>query len=496
MTRRLPSVGGDSNEWGTVLNDFLSFSVNDTITKDPTDPSQSSVFFANMHWTLDWAGSSPGIDGPSPMTGFFGPRGVFQLEGVMTTNYRQGQYSLAPLSFVDQLLVRNNPGQNAAFTPAWHFCAFRMYAAEGTTINADRTDINIGPAAFIDQHTYLSTGGGQLNLTQDADHEHISFLSWPTACGNVTINRRIGYWAHNMSAIGATNGSTLTGVLGDRITYPVDNGTVAVGTQIGALVDRLTGATNNYGIVCDSPVLLWSDSPTLTTAPSAAALKFGAGGEVLTYNYASPSHKNIHMTQTVKYKQAPSGFLGTMGILYDGTITNDPTFTGSIAFADAFEWSPTVKGDTNATTMTAVRGFLSAPVVSTANSGTLAVTNVIGVTSGLTVNAGGTVTNMSSFTVSDATGAGTVTNQYGIDIANLTKGATKNRPIRLGTGRGIELANDTAHDTTTTLPASSMSIYQKGNNIVFAYNDAGTMRFLYAPLTGVGTTWTHDTTGP
>jgi hypothetical protein len=41
-----------------------------------------------------------------------------------------------------------------------------------------------------------------------------------------------------------------------------------------------------------------------------------------------------------------------------------------------------------------------------------------------------------------------------------------------------------------------MRVYLKADNLVFQFNQAGTTRYLYIPLTGTGTTWTHDTTGP
>jgi hypothetical protein len=78
----------------------------------------------------------------------------------------------------------------------------------------------------------------------------------------------------------------------------------------------------------------------------------------------------------------------------------------------------------------------------------------------------------------------------------LTKAGTKNRSIRINKG-GFEWATqETANDGTSQLAASAASVYIKGGNLCFAYNDAGAMRYLYIALTGTGTTWTHSTTGP
>src|SRR5262249_38299886 len=37
-------------------------------------------------------------------------------------------------------------------------------------------------------------------------------------------------------------------------------------------------------------------------------------------------------------------------------------------------------------------------------------------------------------------------------------------------------------------------IYAKGDKLVVAFNDAGTIRYRWMPLTGTSTTWTHQTT--
>ncbi len=43
---------------------------------------------------------------------------------------------------------------------------------------------------------------------------------------------------------------------------------------------------------------------------------------------------------------------------------------------------------------------------------------------------------------------------------------------------------------------SDTHIYVKGGKLIFQYNDAGTVRYKYLDLTGIGVTWTHTTTAP
>ena len=44
--------------------------------------------------------------------------------------------------------------------------------------------------------------------------------------------------------------------------------------------------------------------------------------------------------------------------------------------------------------------------------------------------------------------------------------------------------------------SNQLKIYMKGDKLVIAYNDAGTVRYKYLDLTGTGVTWVHTTTAP
>ena len=71
-------------------------------------------------------------------------------------------------------------------------------------------------------------------------------------------------------------------------------------------------------------------------------------------------------------------------------------------------------------------------------------------------------------------------------------------PEGLATVDGWQIATEaTANPTTANLTASAaFAMYMKGDALVFAINDAGTMRYLSIALTGAGTTWTHGTSAP
>lgn len=53
-------------------------------------------------------------------------------------------------------------------------------------------------------------------------------------------------------------------------------------------------------------------------------------------------------------------------------------------------------------------------------------------------------------------------------------------------------------NTTPSSPSNgdTVRIYMRNNNLVFQFNDAGTVRYKYLDLTGTGVTWVHSTTAP
>jgi hypothetical protein len=100
----------------------------------------------------------------------------------------------------------------------------------------------------------------------------------------------------------------------------------------------------------------------------------------------------------------------------------------------SFNALPTITEDTDTSTtntLGTVHGFQSLPTFSRVNSGTLNVTTVNGFNAAApAVGAGCTVTTVRGLNIADPTGSGTVTNNIGVDIAALTKGATINAGIR------------------------------------------------------------------
>jgi len=86
--------------------------------------------------------------------------------------------------------------------------------------------------------------------------------------------------------------------------------------------------------------------------------------------------------------------------------------------------APLYRGDGALLTVLGHTGLRDSPALDIVSGGTVAVTSVAALTSGLSVGSGGTVTTRRGIDVADATGAGTLTTQIGVDIAALAKGGT------------------------------------------------------------------------
>ena len=144
----------------------------------------------------------------------------------------------------------------------------------------------------------------------------------------------------------------------------------------------------------------------------------------------------LSFSSTVTYTAAGNAF--GMGNIFqnNATYTNNvglaDALTGVIAFAD----QGTFLANTNNQTAAASTSLLSSPVFSRSNSATLTATTATAVQSNATINTGATVTTRRGFYFLNATGSGTLTSQYGIDIPALTKGATNNIGIQIALPSG------------------------------------------------------------
>jgi hypothetical protein len=190
---------------------------------------------------------------------------------------------------------------------------------------------------------------------------------------------------------------------------------------------------------------------------------------------------------------------------------------------------------TSGNTFFVAGGFVSALTVSgagnvaTGQAGSFSLTlnntgtNTLGVGVATAVGAGSGATIATGVGVDVSTaGVGTITTAIGLRITALGTGTTKwgmqvgdyqsyhHGKMTFGAttapvyaidlqGTGADRAHiglvETATPTNPTQDAQVV-MYCKANKIVFAWNDAGTMRYKYLDMTGTGVTWVHSTTAP
>ncbi len=164
---------------------------------------------------------------------------------------------------------------------------------------------------------------------------------------------------------------------------------------------------------------------------------------------ASMTHRIFDYFATETWSVAPSAFGMFIGFNNRSIFQNDPAATVNLTPIASFVAQYTKRVDTATGRAFSVdTDFVSGPTYSAVNSGTFTsathqsfiagpVLNATGstmtlhqgFTSGFTATAG-TLTTLNHIIINDATGAGTVTTQIGIDIAALAKGGTLNTGIR------------------------------------------------------------------
>lgn len=256
-----------------------------TQTHQPTDPAVGTALHVPIDVTIT---SHTGGSGPNLTTGWFGPRGVVNVEGVVKYGVDQNFLNFEPPGFFDGLRMENTAGVPRIMAPAWSYISSRMKIANGATVTTTNNDVNYGGAAFVDTDAYVTRNSGTI---AGSATEVVSFLSQPVISGNVTTAGRVAY-----DAIGAVTGDDL--YLGGPTIQSILAGSIGLtGADIGTEVipydihfraqkgsDRAThniGLYNELGTV-NAPVTatISSASSTIPTNSSVVFLNNTSGGAV------------------------------------------------------------------------------------------------------------------------------------------------------------------------------------------------------------------------
>ena len=383
-----------------------------TLNAAPAEVALGTALHVPLNVTID---NNPGGLGPQNATGFFGPRGIVNVEGLARFAQNMTVFGFAPIGYADTLCVANNAGATRTLVPSWSYMSARSVIADAATCTLDGTDTNEGGAAFVDTPVYCSVDSGTLNGTTNT-YELTSFFTRPALIGNVALSRRIGLDVQGVHTLDP--GSAHWSGAGT-----FDATTASLTEEIGVRVGQFTVGATKIGLSTAHPIRLMSTnlthSGTLTLIDVEAARTFTlqSSGLVLGYSFAS----------TLVYDDDANTLAAGLLFQVAPTLKNvngEARTIGAVLGWVSLNSIPTFTGDGAAVTVAGHYGLRDIPVAGILSGGTVTLTDVRSVHSGFTVNSGATVTARRGYHFADATGSGTVTTQIGMDIAVLTKGGT------------------------------------------------------------------------
>jgi hypothetical protein len=188
-----------------------------------------------------------------------------------------------------------------------------------------------------------------------------------------------------------------------------------------------------------------------------------------TMNYGNGNVGNlIAFTPTLVFQQAGNGLGSGVGFAFAPSVKNLAGSAVGIGLFTAIQFAPTFTADTSTVAnMGTAIGFISSPTTSVVNAGVITAMTLQGFRSQASVGASTTVGTLTHFQANDASGAGAVTTQIGLDIAAFAK-ATTNMGIRnASTTMFTPTANQTLAAATTVNPnATAIAVIQtSGANI-------------------------------
>lgn len=172
---------------------------------------------------------------------------------------------------------------------------------------------------------------------------------------------------------------------------------------------------------------------------------YSMGQDGITLTGTFPSFRAVSLTGAVTFDGTNAI---AMGLLFNHQATyansNASNFGNIFTLVDNPTLNPTT---TAALTMSELTGLRSVPTITSVSGGTLTISNMDTVRSGAVVNTGNTVTTRRGLRVAAHTGAGTVTNEIGVDVEAIV-GATLTAAVRSvitsGTGKWFLLSTASA----------------------------------------------------
>jgi hypothetical protein len=284
----------------------------------------------------------------------------------------------------------------------------------------------------------------------------------------LTVPGSSGSLAIGSAVTSGTSGSVLfidgSGNLGQdnaNLFWDDTNNRLGIGTASPAAhLEIMSLSAANIGLIIQGAASQSGDLTQWQDSSGNSLLEINSNG---TINYAASSFTltgNIVFFNTTATLTSGAALMTFFQAAGTSTFTNTPGFTVGPTF---FQFSQAVKATTNNLSMTTPIGyvygptctadgvvwtgsdifaaFVESPTFSVANSGSYATFPHTGYKSSMVINTGAAIASRRSIRIVNATGAGTLTDQIGLDVESLTKGSTSNIAIRTGVGGVIEIGN-------------------------------------------------------
>lgn len=349
------------------------------------------------------------------------------------------------------------------------------FSAEATVASAGTTDI--GDANSL----YVQVTGTTTITSLGANYKGPRLVRF---AGALTLT-------HNATTLVLPGGVNITTAAGDVALF-VPNANPATGWRLGSYL-KGDGTGLFYGIsITGNTTIGDAAGDTLTIAPSAVTWS------------NNPTHSGDHTFSgnvTVNGNTVIGNASGDTLTIAPNAITwsNNPThsgnhtFSGNVTFGDATTDTTTVSGYMGVGG--AGNSGRAINIVSTALTGTAQFgiystpTNSAGGTSQLTTCysapiAANNVTTVRHYYVDNATGAGTVTTQVGLDVLDLTKGSSENIGVRLALTSGASKWNIYASGTAANHFSGDVMVFGAGG-LGYTTGSGGAVTQITSRTTGV-----------
>lgn len=411
------------------------------------------------------------FNSPQFQTAHFGPRAIINIEGRARYQVSQNAFGFSPVGFGDFLAVANEPsGVAKTIVPSWHFLSGRSYLARGADVPLGNTDVG-NNGEFVSSTVLSSMNSGHLNgFTNNVNWIHYEALLG--IGGHVSLRKRIGF---NIKPVFAGNPAQSSDHW-DFPGEPTDALSFALDEEIGFRCERFNHGTLKVGLRSQHRIQLYSDANNFD---GTGLVMIQAPAVNLTANVAGWTATAFDFRPTIVASEDSNAF--TSGTLFNNQAVYKTANAQAQSMAILFgvNQSPTFQGDGAALTHTGFTAYLDGPTVNRINAGSVTLTDLTGFSSGPLIDTGTTVTTRKAVNVSDPTGGGTLTNQFGIDIAALSKASTLNVGIR-------NASPYVATPTTQTLSAAGNAITANAEYKTLDNNTGASLTLTSAPTIADG----------